>query len=86
MRKAFLAAFILLAAVFVLFVYTGTDTLVLSDIARYYIQNFAVDTGAGSGIAAVYLNYRLFDSIFETLILLVSVLSVIHFTGRSGHE
>ena len=86
MRKTMLITFVSAAAAFVLYVYAGTDVTAAGETARYYIQNFYVDTGAQNGVAAVYLNYRVFDSVFETLMLLVSVLAVIHFTGRGGHE
>lgn len=86
MRKTLLIAFVSAAAAFVLFVYAGNDSTAAGETARYYIENFTADTGAQNGVAAVYLNYRVFDSIFETLMLLVSVLAVIHFTGRGVHE
>lgn len=64
------------------------DTAMVSDgfVAQYYISNFTKDTFADNAVAAIYLNYRMFDSIFETLILLVSVSAVINFSWRRDNE
>ena len=47
------------------------------------MANYARETMAVNAVASLYLNYRIFDTIFEALLLLVSVMSVIHF---SRHE
>ena len=47
------------------------------------MDNYDKDTLAKNAVAAIYLNYRIFDTIFEALMLLVSVMGVIHF---SRHE
>ncbi len=47
------------------------------------MENYKNDTFAENAVAAVYLNYRIFDTIFEALMLLVSVMGVVHF---SRHE
>ena len=44
------------------------------------MNNYAKDTLAENAVAAIYLNYRIFDTIFEALMLLVSVMGVIHFS------
>ncbi|MDK2962367.1 MAG: hypothetical protein PWP20_1493, partial [Eubacteriaceae bacterium] len=33
-----------------------------------------------------YLNYRVFDTMLETLILLICVIAVIHFSWRKDHD
>ncbi|MDW7657090.1 MAG: hydrogen gas-evolving membrane-bound hydrogenase subunit E [Bacillota bacterium] len=53
--------------------------------SAWYIDNALQDTGAPNAVAAIYLNYRMFDSLFETLMLLVSALAVIRLSWRS-HE
>ncbi len=47
------------------------------------MENHVADTHAGNAVASVYLHYRIFDTVFEALMLLVSVMGVIHF---SRHE
>lgn len=46
--------------------------------SAYFRHNFLSDTGAENAVTAIYLNYRSYDTIFETLTLLVSVLAVIY--------
>lgn len=85
-RKALAMLFCISAAAFVLYLYSDTKIVADSFVADYYINNFAKDTFAQNGVAAIYLNYRVFDSIFETLILLVSVTAVINFSWRRDNE
>lgn len=53
--------------------------------SAYYVDHALQDTGAPNVVAAIYLNYRMFDSLFETLMLLVSALAVIRLSWRN-HE
>lgn len=53
------------------------------DLYLYYTQNFFKDTGATNAVTGIYLDYRVFDTLFETLLLLVSVIGIIYF---SRHE
>ncbi|PKM51351.1 MAG: hypothetical protein CVV02_07025 [Firmicutes bacterium HGW-Firmicutes-7] len=50
----------------------------------YYIQNFTKDTGALNSVTSIYLNYRIFDTLFETLLLLISVIGIIYFSRHEG--
>jgi len=70
----------------VLFLYLTTHRPAADPISAYYVRNFMADTGATNAVAAIYLNYRMFDSMFETLMLLVSVAAVINFSWRRDHE
>ena len=44
------------------------------------------ETGAQNLVAAIYLDYRLFDTLLEALLLLVSVIGVSQFASLSGSE
>ena len=35
--------------------------------------------GADNAVAAIYLNYRLYDTLFEALLLLIAIVGIIHF-------
>ncbi len=54
-----------------------------SEIESRVLQFYSVQTLAQNAVTAIYLNYRIYDTIFEALMLLVSVIGVIHF---SMHE
>ncbi len=57
------------------------------DQAKVYIlQNHTSETGALNAVTAIYLNYRLWDTLFEAMILMLSVLAVISFSHRGEHE
>lgn len=80
----------LLMLIFVAFVlisnrqnwFTGSYP-VSSFVKDYYVQNSVADTGAENSVTAIYLDYRLFDTLFETMLLFVSVIAVFYF---SRHE
>lgn len=48
-------------------------------IAEYIVENFEADTGARNAVAAIYLNYRVYDTLFEALLLLIAVVGIMHF-------
>lgn len=50
------------------------------------LSGFESQTGARNAVASVYLNYRLFDTLLETLLLAVSVTGIVYFLEEKGHE
>ena len=52
-------------------------------VKDYYVENSIADTGAENAVTAIYLDYRLYDTLFETMLLFVSVIAVFYF---SRHE
>ena len=79
----FLMGFCLLAAFILLgnSGYTGSG-----DAKAYVLGHHTAETGAENAVTAVYLNYRLWDTLFESLLLLVSALAVISFSWSYDHE
>lgn len=58
-----------------------------SFVKDYYVANSAKDTFAGNAVTGIYLDYRLFDTLFETMLLFVSVIAVYYFSRHQGdHE
>jgi multisubunit Na+/H+ antiporter MnhB subunit len=45
----------------------------------YMVENFRTDTGAHNAIAAILLNYRMYDTMFEALILLTAIIGMRQF-------
>lgn len=86
MRRGIIMLICILVALGVLVTYNNAEISISNTIAQYYIENFVEDTKALNGVTAIYLNYRVFDTIFEALILLVSVMAVINFSWRKNHE
>ena len=54
--------------------------------ADYYRTWFLQETGAENAVASIYLNYRVYDTIFETLTFMVSVMGVIFFSRYHRSE
>lgn len=59
----------------------------------YYVEHFVAQTGATNAVAAIYLDYRIFDTAFEAAILLMAVAGVLFVAGEkkdrqkgAGHE
>jgi multicomponent Na+:H+ antiporter subunit B len=52
----------------------------LTEVADLYRQRFLADTGARNAVTGIYLNYRIYDTLFETLTLQISVMGVIYFS------
>jgi multicomponent Na+:H+ antiporter subunit B len=55
-----------------------------ADLYHYIIANFQADTGSVNAVTGIYLDYRVFDTLFETLLLLVSVIGIIYFSRHEG--
>lgn len=52
-----------------------------------YIERGTIDTGAANLVSAIYLNYRLFDTLFEILVFSVAVLGVrFYLAQQKGSE
>jgi multicomponent Na+:H+ antiporter subunit B len=52
----------------------------------YFTDDFVRETGATNAVAGIYLNYRVFDTLFEALMLMVSVMEVINVSWANRHE
>ncbi len=56
----------------------------LNDYSRlYFIDNTLHETGSENIITGIYLDYRLFDSVFEASILLITVSGIIFISGKN---
>lgn len=62
------------------------DAEVLSTpLMDFFTANFFAETGATNAVAGIYLNYRVFDTLFEALMLMVSVMEVINVSWANRH-
>lgn len=46
-----------------------------------YISMFSNDVGGENTVTAIYLGYRMYDTLFEALMLLVSIVAIIHLSA-----
>jgi multicomponent Na+:H+ antiporter subunit B len=70
------APILLTVGLFVLFVYVMPDHPTSTYLKDYYLARFMTDVGGQNAVAAILLGYRVYDTLFEALILVVSVVAV----------
>ena len=71
----------LLFALFVRFVPEETADFQLKE---QFVSMFSSDVGGENAVTAIYLGYRLYDTLFEALMLMVSVAAIIHLSWHKG--
>jgi len=52
------------------------------EFVKYYLEQGLNDTGAMNLVAAVYLDYRVYDTLIETVILFMAVAGITFFLQR----
>ena len=52
-------------------------------LREYVVEHGVAETGAVNLVTAIYLGYRAFDTLGETIVLMLAVSGVIVFVGRS---
>jgi len=87
-RRIMMAVCILMCvATIAAFILLGDSGYEEKDSAKAYVlENHAGETGADNAVTAIYLNYRLWDTIFEAMLLLLSAMAVISFSWSIDHE
>lgn len=86
MRRKIIFLCVAFLALLVIWINSHTVQLLPNEILPYFKENFFTDTGSQNGVTAIYLNYRVFDTIFEALLLLISIIGIIHFSRHEGGE
>ena len=71
---------LLLAALFIWFIPGEAFNAALKE---QYMNFFRLDVGGDNAVTAIYMGYRLYDTLFEALMLLASIMAVAHL---SWHE
>lgn len=83
----------LVLAIFILFV--CVNTMQFSNLSEnqnprilkdYVLDNAYLDTGAENSVTSKYLYYRYYDTLFEALMLLFSIIAVIYMSIHGGDK
>lgn len=83
----------LVLAIFILFV--CINTMQFSNLSEnqnprilkdYVLDNAYLDTGAENSVTSIYLYYRYYDTLFEALMLLFSIIAVIYMSIHGGDK
>lgn len=77
--------FAIMGAFVVIFLFLNHAEKIDTPLMDYFTADFYAETGALNSVAAIYLNYRVFDTLFEALMLMVSVMEVINVSWANKH-
>ena len=64
-----------LGVLFISFVPSGEVSTYLKNM---YLLNFMDNVGGENAVTAIYLGYRMYDTLFEALVLVIAVVAVVH--------
>ncbi|MEC6747223.1 MnhB domain-containing protein [Marinilactibacillus sp. XAAS-LB27] len=78
--------FALVGAMVVIFTFSSYSVKLDTPLMDYLTADFYAQTGAQNAVGAIYLNYRVFDTLFEALMLVVSVIEVINVSWSNIHS
>jgi len=73
-------------ALLMLVLFTDFSEKVGTPLMDFFTTDYVEETGAPNSVAAIYLNYRMFDTIFEALMLMVCVMEVINVSWANTHN
>lgn len=77
-KESFIIPAVFIALVFALYVYFIPVDPYNPSLKELYLSSFAGEVGGENAVTAIYLGYRVYDTLFEALMLLVSIVAVIH--------
>jgi len=69
---------IFIVFLFLLFVWFIPGDQANSYLKDQYIEMFSHDVGGNNAVTAIYLGYRVYDTLFEALMLFISIVAVVH--------
>ena len=86
MRRTVIAVIIIIILGIVLIDYYEPASTQDKKMAHYIIANSEKDTGAQNLVTVVYLYYRYYDTLFEALTLMISIVAVIYISYHGGGQ
>ncbi len=85
MRRKTIAVLCILGFFLFLHLSAPADTTIYS-ASDHYIKNAYAETGSINVVTSIYLNYRYYDTLFEALMLLFSIIGVVYLSIHEGDE
>ncbi|MCL2571253.1 MAG: DUF4040 domain-containing protein [Defluviitaleaceae bacterium] len=82
----FVPAFLFTAGLFLLFVNSVPTGYAFTELRDQYLRMFMQDVGGENAVTAIYLGYRVYDTLFEALLLVIAVVAVTHVSWFSSEE
>ena len=82
MRRLFSAVLALLSASLVIHLSSLTPLAKNYTASEYYLKHAFSETGSINSITAVYLYYRYYDTLFEALMLMLSIIGIMYLSAN----
>jgi len=76
-----LISFVFTICVAALFVYFRPDVIDNTFLRDRYLAGFMYDVGGQNPVTAIYLGYRVYDTLFEALVVVISVVAAIQLSS-----
>ena len=73
--------FVFTVALFGLFLYFRPDVIDSTYLRDRYLASFMYDVGGENPVTAIYLGYRVYDTLFEALVVVISVVAAVHLSA-----
>lgn len=80
-RRLIILIFVIVISIGAIFIHESYSENMSPDAYNTYIERGYEETKVSNLVSAIYLNYRVFDTIFETLLLAISVTAVVYFAA-----
>jgi multicomponent Na+:H+ antiporter subunit B len=71
-------------AILLVFAISFADLKTPDNAKQFLLQNSYIQTGASNLVTAIYLGYRAFDTLGETIVLIGSVTGVVFIMGNKS--
>ena len=71
-------ALVFSALLLVLFMWFVPSSYAFLELRDLYLSKFMIDIGGENAVTAIYLGYRVYDTLFEALLLVIAAVAVIH--------
>jgi len=69
-----------------LFIFNMPDSPANTFLRDLYLANYRIDIGGQNAVTSIYLGYRVYDTLFEALMLLIAAVGVSHMSWFSDHD
>lgn len=86
MRRKIIALYLFVVFILLIFLTSKTQMLPEYKVASYYVTNAYAETHAINTVTSIYLNYRYYDTLFEALMLLFSIIGVVYLSIHEGDD
>jgi len=80
-RRRIVIIFLVLICISILVLTNIYDEKMTPFAYEYYIKNIPEEAQMANAVTAIYLRYRIFDTLFEALLLAVAVSAVVYFAA-----